>query len=389
LEGRGAGGDVSRCLQAGAAREFRRESWRRPIASNPTEMPPTSDDPLNERAQQLLKLLVEHYIRDGQPVGSRTLSRDLGLNLSAATIRNVMADLEELGFVSSPHTSAGRVPTDKGYRFFVDTLLRFEPLESEKIAAIQMRLGELSNDPKALVAAASQMLSSVTRLAGVVTLPRQSHAALSQIEFVPLSDNRVLAILVVNDREVQNRILQLDRYYGADELRRASNYLTHEFRGKELSTVREHLLGQLKETRENLNQVMLDAIRLAQQVVNAPTAGGRMEYVIAGETNLMGFAELSNVEKLRRLFEAFTQQRDILHLLDQSLRAEGVQIFIGQESGYTILDDCSIVTAPYTLDQEVVGVLGVIGPTRMAYERVIPIVDVTAKLLGSALNSRA
>jgi heat-inducible transcriptional repressor len=350
---------------------------------------PTSDDPLNERAQQLLKLLVEHYIRDGQPVGSRTLSRDLGLNLSAATIRNVMADLEEMGFVASPHTSAGRIPTDKGYRFFVDTLLKFQPLEHEKIAAIQLRLGEHSDDPKALVAAASQLLSSVTKLAGVVTLPRPSHAALTQIEFVPLSDNRVLAILVVNDREVQNRILQLDRHYAADELRRASNYLTQEFRGKELSAVREHLLAQLKETRETLNQVMLDAIRLAQQVVNPPPAGGRMEYVIAGETNLMGFAELSNVEKLRRLFEAFTQQRDLLHLLDQSLRAEGVQIFIGQESGYTILDDCSIVTAPYTLDQEVVGVLGVIGPTRMAYERVIPIVDITAKLLGSALNLRA
>jgi heat-inducible transcriptional repressor len=349
----------------------------------------TTDDPLNERAQQLLKLLVEHYIRDGQPVGSRTLSRDLGMHLSAATIRNVMADLEELGFVSSPHTSAGRVPTNKGYRFFVDTLLKFQPLEHEKVAVIQSRLGELADDPKALVAAASQLLSSVTMLAGVVTLPRQTHAALSQIEFVPLSDNRVLAILVVNGREVQNRILQLERYYSPDELRRASNYLNQEFGGKELSAVREHLVTQLKETREHLNQMMLDAIRLAQQVVNAPVTGGRMEYVMAGETNLMGFAELSNVEKLRRLFDAFTQQRDILHLLDQSLRAEGVQIFIGQESGYTILDDCSIVTAPYTQDQEVVGVLGVIGPTRMAYERVIPIVDVTAKLLGSALKSRA
>jgi heat-inducible transcriptional repressor len=348
----------------------------------------TTDDPLNERAQQLLKLLVEHYIRDGQPVGSRTLSRDLGLNLSAATIRNVMADLEELGFVTSPHTSAGRVPTDKGYRFFVDTLLKFQPLEHDKIAAIQTRFGEHPNDPKALVAAASQLLSSVTRMAGVVTLPRQSHAALSQIEFVPLSDNRVLAILVVNGREVQNRILQLERYYGAEELRRASNYLNQEFGGKELSAVRDHLVGQLKQTREHLNQLMLDAIRLAQQVVGLPPPGGRMQYVMAGETNLMEFAELSNVEKLRRLFEAFTQQRDILHLLDQSLTAEGVQIFIGQESGYTILDDCSIVTAPYTLDQEVVGVLGVIGPTRMAYERVIPIVDITAKLLGSALNSR-
>lgn len=349
----------------------------------------TIDDLLNDRAQHLLKRLVEHYIREGQPVGSRTLSRDLGLNLSAATIRNVMADLEGLGFIASPHTSAGRVPTDKGYRFFVDTLLRYEPLESAKIAEIQARLGEHLDNPKALAAVASKLLSSVTRLAGVVTLPRQSHAALSQIEFMPLSDNRVLAILVVNGREVQNRILQLERRFSAEELRRASNYLNQEFGGKELSAVREHLVSQLKETRENLNQMMMDAIRLAQQVVDMPAAGGQMEYVMAGETNLMEFAELSNVDKLRRLFEAFTQQRDILHLLDHSLKAEGVQIFIGQESGHTILDDCSIVTAPYMLDQEVVGVLGVIGPTRMAYERVIPIVDITAKLLGSALNLRS
>jgi heat-inducible transcriptional repressor len=348
-----------------------------------------SDDPLSERAQQLLKLLVEHYIRDGQPVGSRTLSRDVGMRLSAATIRNVMSDLEELGFVTSPHTSAGRIPTDKGYRFFVDTLLKYEPLEDGKVIEIQHLLGQHAEDPKALVAVASKMLSSVTRMAGVVTLPRQSHSALTQIEFVPLSGSRALAILIVNGREVQNRILQLERPYTTDELRRASNYLNHEFGGKELSQVREHLVAQLQETRESLNQLMLDAVRMAQQVVAPPRDNARMEYVIAGETNLMEFAELSNVDKLRRLFEAFTQQRDILNLLDHSLRAEGVQIFIGQESGYTILDDCSVVTAPYTLDREVVGVLGVIGPTRMAYERVIPIVDISAKLLSAALNSRS
>src|SRR5262245_10361638 len=214
------------------------------------------DEHLGERAQHLLRALIESYIRDGQPVGSRALSRESGLQLSAATIRNVMADLEELGFVHSPHTSAGRVPTDKGYRFFVDTLLKFQPLEDARVAEIQTKLGEHANDPKAIVSAASKLLSSVTRLAGVVTLPRQSHAALSQIEFMPLSDNRVLAIMVVNQREVQNRILQLDRYYSADELRRASNYLTQEFRGKELSQVRDHLLSQLKETREHLNQLM-------------------------------------------------------------------------------------------------------------------------------------
>lgn len=352
-------------------------------------MPDPTEDALSERAQQLLKVLVEQYIRDGQPVGSRILSRDSGLNLSSATIRNVMADLEEFGFVTSPHTSAGRIPTGKGYRLFVDTLLKIKPLQDAEVMAIQQSLGRHSDDPKSLVAAASQMLSSVTRLAGVVTVPRPSHASLSQIEFLPLSDNRVLAIIVVNGREVQNRILQMDRQYSSEELRRASNFLNQEFGGKDMLAIREHLVSQLKQTHEHLNQVMLDAIRLAQQAV-APAAGsGRAEYVIAGETNLMEFSELSNMEKLRRLFEAFTQQRDILHLLDQSLRAEGVQIFIGQESGYTILDDCSVVTAPYTLGNEVVGVLGVIGPTRMAYERIIPIVDITAKLLGSALNSKA
>jgi heat-inducible transcriptional repressor len=299
-----------------------------------------------------------------------------------------MADLEDLGFVASPHTSAGRIPTDKGYRFFVDTLLKLRPLEETAVAEIQRGLGQVTDDPKALVAAASKMLSSVTQLAGLVTLPRTSHSALTRIEFLPLSDNRALAVLVVNGREVQNRILQLNRYFSPDELKRASNYLNQHVAGHELSQVRELLLAQLQETREHLNSAMLDAIQLAQQAMGDNTPG-RVEYVIAGETNLMGFAELSNVEKLKRLFEAFNQQRDILHLLDQSLRAEGVQIFIGQESGYTILDDCSVVTAPYTIEKEIVGVLGVIGPTRMAYERVIPIVDITAKLLGSALNSRS
>jgi heat-inducible transcriptional repressor len=348
------------------------------------------EDAFNERAQYLLRVLVESYIREGQPVGSRTLSRDSGLNLSAATVRNVMADLEEYGFVTSPHTSAGRVPTDKGYRFFVDTLLRRRTAGAvdEVFDELKRRLvDEPDRDPKAIVSVASQVLSSLTHLAGVVTVPRQPHPSLSQIEFLPLSDNRVLAVMVVDGRDVQNRIVQLDRYYAADELRRAANFLNQQFAGKELRQVREDLVGELAQASEQLNQLMRDAILVARQMVGegAPEAP---EYVIAGETNLMEFAELSNVEKLRRLFEAFTAKRDILHLLDLSLRAEGVQIFIGQESGYHILDDCSLVTAPYMLGNETVGVLGVIGPTRMAYERVIPIVDVTARLLGSALNSR-
>jgi heat-inducible transcriptional repressor len=343
---------------------------------------------LGERARELLRTLVESYIRDGQPVGSRTLSRESGLTLSAATVRNVMADLEDLGFVASPHTSAGRVPTDKGYRFFVDTLLRRRQPEASEVLELQRQLGPMAHDTKALVARASQVLSSVTRMAGVVTVPRQAHPALTQIEFVGLSDNRVLAILVVNGREVQNRVLQLDRYFSPDELRRAANFLNEQFAGRELDEVRARLLRQLQETREQMNQLMLDAICLAQRVFDGEPQAAAADVFFAGETNLMGFAELSNVDKLRRLFEAFNEKRDILHLLDQSLRADGVQIFIGQESGYNVLDDCSVVAAPYSLDQEVVGVIGVIGPTRMAYERVIPIVDITARLLGSALNSR-
>ena len=349
------------------------------------------DDPLTERAQHLLRVLVESYIREGQPVGSRNLSRDSGLNLSAATVRNVMADLEEYGFVASPHTSAGRVPTDKGYRFFVDTLLRQRqrPDDAHMLNELNQRLEqEADRDPKALVAVASQMLSSLTHLAGVVTIPRQPHQSLSQIEFLPLSESRVLAVMVINGRDVQNRIVHLERYYSAEELRRAANFLNQQFGGKELDQIRLDIVEELTQAGETLNQLMRDAIRVAQQAVGESNQQGEPEYVIAGETNLMEFAELSNVEKLRRLFDAFTSKRDILHLLDQSLGAEGVQIFIGQESGYQILDNCSLVTAPYALDNETVGVLGVIGPTRMAYDRVIPIVDVTARLLGSALNSR-
>ena len=345
------------------------------------------DEHLGERAQQLLRTLIESYIRDGQPVGSRALSRESGLQLSAATIRNVMADLEELGFVASPHTSAGRVPTDKGYRFFVDTLLQLRPLDDAATAEMRRQFEASRDSSTELIATVSQLLSSATQLAGVVTLPRPRQAALTQIEFVGLSENRVLVVLVFNDREVQNRIIQLERHYSADELKRASNYLNEQIRGRSVGEVRQELLRQLSEARAHMNQIMLDAISVAQQVFEAGSEE-KLEYVIKGETNLMGVAELTNVEKLRRLFEAFNEKRDFLHLLDHSLRAEGVQIFIGHESGYRILDDCSVVTAPYADGEAVVGVLGVIGPTRMAYERVIPIVDMTAKLLGAALNSR-
>lgn len=353
-----------------------------------TEQARGVEEPPNDRALMLLRTLIECYIREGEPVGSRTLSRESGLTLSAATIRNVMADLEEHGFVSSPHTSAGRIPTDKGYRLFVNTMLRYQPPGMAEIAELRRKLQSRAGDPKALVTAASQLVSGLTHLAGVVTVPRETHASLSQIEFVGLSGNRVLAILVVNGREVQNRVLQLDRHFSADELRRAAAYLNDQFRGQELAGVRSQLVTQLQETREQMNRLMMDAITLAQRAFAINPGEGEADMVIAGETNLMGLAELSNVDRLRRLFEAFNEKRDILHLLDQSLHGEGVQIFIGHESGYTILDDCSVVAAPYSQDDRVVGVLGVIGPTRMAYERVIPLVDIAARMLSSALNLR-
>jgi heat-inducible transcriptional repressor len=344
------------------------------------------EESLSERAQLLLKALIESYIRDGQPVGSRALSRDSGLSLSSATIRNVMADLEDLGFVASPHTSAGRIPTDKGYRLFVDSLLKLKPLQHEEVEEIERRLREASNG-RALLQTVSQMLSSVSHMAGLVTLPNPHYVALSQIEFIGLSENRALAIMVMNNGEVQNRVVQLDRRYSGEELRRAANYLNEAFAGRSLPDVRAVLVRQLQETREHMDQLMQDAIQVAQKVFDAKP-DEQVEYVIAGETNLMGFAELGNVDRLRRLFEAFNEKHDILRLLDSCLRAQGIQIFIGQESGYQILDDVTLVAAPYLIDNQVVGVLGIIGPTRMAYERVIPIVDVTAKLLGSALNAR-
>jgi heat-inducible transcriptional repressor len=348
---------------------------------------PRDESHLSERAQQLLKVLIESYIRDGQPVGSRSLSRDSGMSLSSATIRNVMADLETYGFVSSPHTSAGRVPTPKGYRFFIDTLLQVQPLE--RAAADQMRDHlQAAEDTRALVSMASQMLSNVTQMAGMVSLQAPKAASLTHIEFLPLSEQRVLAILVFDDREVQNRVVHLERNIAPEDLRRAAAVLNEQFLGHTLEEVRQDLINQLSAMRESLNQGMVDTISVAQQLFVGGPRRLERELVIAGETKLMGFAELSSVEKLRRLFEAFDEKRAILQLLDLSLHGQGVQIFIGRESGYQILDDCSVVTAPYSSDTGAVGVIGVIGPTRMAYERVIPVVDLTAKLLGAALNSR-
>lgn len=343
-----------------------------------------SETVVNERAQHFLKALIERYIREGQPVGSRTLAKDTGLDLSPATIRNVMADLEDLGLVSSPHTSAGRIPTITGYRMFIDSLLTIQNLNKQEVEKIRKELMVGGVESSDVLKSASKLLSGVTHMAGVVTLTRRDRPTFRQIEFLPLSDRRVLAILVTEDGEVHNRILHTHRDFTRAELDQAANFLNKSFAGFEMEVVRQRVLQQLNDAREHFDQIMTQALTMADEMVNASES--KEDCVIAGQTNLMEFAELSGLEQLRKLFDAFTEKREILHLLDQFLDADGVQIFIGEESGYQLLNGCSVVTAPYQVNEEVVGVLGVIGPTRMNYERVIPVVDVTAKILGAVLK---
>ncbi|MEI6413660.1 MAG: heat-inducible transcriptional repressor HrcA [Pseudomonadota bacterium] len=344
-----------------------------------------TDQRLDDRAQHFLKALIERYIRDGQPVGSRTLAKDTGMDLSPATIRNVMSDLEEMGLVVSPHTSAGRVPTVSGYRFFIDFLLPVKPLSEEVEAKIRAEF-TLSMDPRSLLASASRMLSGISRMAGVVMLPRRGRLRFRQIEFLSLSSQRILAILITCEGEVHNRIIDTTHGFGAAELERAGHYLTGLFHDLSMQAVRHQVVGEMREMRNHMDQLMSQALEMAAQVIEV--AEEQQDCLIVGQTNLMAFSDLANVSRLRQLFEAFTEKQQILHLLDQCIQAQGVQIFIGEESGYQLLDDCSLVTAPYRVDEEVIGVLGVIGPRRMSYERVIPLVDVTARLLGSALKQR-
>ncbi|CAG0997231.1 Heat-inducible transcription repressor HrcA [Anaerolineae bacterium] len=335
---------------------------------------------LNERSLQLLKKLVERYIEDGQPVGSKVLAQDS--NLSSATIRNVMADLEQQGFIHSPHTSAGRVPTICGYRLFVDNLLTVSDLDS--VALSRLHQGLSTEDSSDVISTASRLLAELTQMAGVVTLPRRDLVCLSHIEFLPLSHNRVLVIFVTNEQEVHNKIIHTRKVFSASELQNAANYLNAVYCGRSLAAIRDGVLKELHDDRERVNQQMLDAIRMAELAFN----DAKEDYVLAGETNLMDFSELSDKEHLKTLFEAFNQKQGVLHLLDHCMKTEGVQIFIGKESGYQAFDHCSLVTSSYSISNEVVGVLGVIGPTRMAYQKIIPFVDVTAKLLSLALNSK-
>ena len=340
---------------------------------------------LNDRSQQLLKTLVERYIHDGQPVGSRVLSKDSDLNLSPATIRNVMADLEDLGLIHSPHTSAGRVPTVSGYRFFVDTLLSVKPLLEQELDLLNAGLSDQADED--VIGMASKLLSETTHMAGVVTLPRQELVCLRHIEFLPLSNTRVLVIFVTNEHEVHNRIIHTAKKFSAAELQQAANYLTSLYTGQSLAAVREAVVKEMQADQQRVNQNMHDAVSMAQLAFGNDAK--KDDYILSGETNLMGFSELSDMDRLKGLFDAFSQKRGIIHLLDKCLEADGVQIYIGEESGYQAFDHCSLVTSAYSVNDEVVGVLGVIGPTRMAYEKIIPYVDVTAKLLGAALDTRS
>lgn len=340
---------------------------------------------LSPRAETLLKSLVERYIADGAPVGSRTLAKHAGLDVSPATVRNVMADLEELGLVCSPHTSAGRVPTQLGYRVFVDTLLKVRPLDMNSLRKLEGELAHIE-DPQQLITTASDLLSQITQYAAVVLMvPRTGEKLnLRQIEFVNLSGNRVLVILVTQDGQVQNRVVHTERPFSEAELAQAANYFNETYAGLSLGEVKKALLDEMQRDSETMQQTMRVAMQMAQKMLSESNQDD--DLVIRGESNLMEIPDLGDVQKLRKLFDAFDTKRGLLHLLDQSMRNPGVKIFIGSESGYEPFEDCSVVTASYRQDDEIVGTLGVVGPTRMPYEHVIPIVDVTARLVSGALS---
>jgi heat-inducible transcriptional repressor len=341
----------------------------------------------NNRAQYLLKVLIQKYISDGSPIGSRTLLEDSGLDLSPATIRHVMSDLEDHGLIRAPHTSSGRIPTARGYRMFVDTLVRYQKPDTDYIDEIQSELRADNYDTGQLIDKVSNTLSRITSLAGIVKVPKGDNVLLKRIEFLPLSENRILTILVLNNDEVQNRILDTKEKHSASELQKASNFINENFANQSLDSIRMKLLSDMDETRLSMNKEMQDIISTASKAMEVADEN-EDEFIVAGERNLMDFAELSNVEKLKQLFDAFSSKRMMIDLLDRSISADGVQIFIGSESGFSMLDDCSVVAAPYKLSKNQVGVLGVIGPKRMAYDRVVPIVDLTAKMLGSIIEDR-
>jgi heat-inducible transcriptional repressor len=348
--------------------------------------PFTDERPLDQRSRHLLRTLIGRYIRDGEPVGSQTLARHAGLDVSPATIRNILADLEDAGLLSSPHTSAGRIPTAQGYRVFVDSLLQLRPLPDGELARLRQEL-PAGSGTQSLLGNASELLSAMSHFVGVVSVPRREQFAFRHIDFVPLDAQRVLAILVFADNDVQNRIIQTRRAYDAGELERVANYLNHHFAGRPLSQIRAALVRELKAARSEMDVLLSHTVELAEQAL----VGGGEDMLLAGQTRLMGVQDLSDLDRLRELFEAFARKREILQLLERTLRAPGVRIFIGEETGLAPLEGMSLVTAPYraggTAEGQVLGVLGVIGPSRMAYERVIPVVQAAADVLGAALDA--
>lgn len=342
------------------------------------------EEMLNERASVLLKLLVEHYIDSGTPVASKQLALASELKISSATVRNVMADLEAHGLVVSPHTSAGKVPTPKGLRVFVDSLIHVRPMEGAALSSLRESLSpELTS--RELVSTASNLLSGITQLAGLVTLPRPEIVTLRQVEFLPLSNQRILVILVVNEKEVENRIIRVHRQFEEHELQQAANFINRHFAGHSLRGLRSEVLSSMEADRARMDALMAEMLSVAAGAFDGPEEADG-DYVVAGEQNLLNFVSGEDMRVVREVFDAFGRKRDILHLLDRCLEADGVQLFIGEESGYAPFGDYSVVTSPYEVDGQLAGVLGVIGPTRMAYERVIPIVDATARLLGAAMQ---
>jgi len=342
----------------------------------------TSHLNLDQRTQHLLRLLIERYIDGGQPVSSKRLTQESGLDLSAATVRNIMADLENMGLIASPHTSAGRIPTPQGYRLFVDNLLVVKPLETEAVSHLTHRLHE-NQRPQELLNAAAELLSELTHSAGMVQLPRSHNPTLQHIEFVRLSEHRVLLILVTTEGDVQNRLLTLPTDYQHERLQEASRLIKERYAGCTFDTIREHLHVELCSLKEDLVALLSTAIDTSWQELNTTTES----LVVSGERRLLDADDLStNVHALRRLFNALEERTEFLRLMHLSQNAQGVQIYIGGESSALPVDTCSLITASYTAHGQVMGTLGVIGPTRMAYERVIPIVDTTARLLSNALS---
>lgn len=338
---------------------------------------------LNERAALLLKKLVYSYIADGQPVGSKKLSDDADLKVSSATIRNVMSGLEKKGLIVAPHTSAGRIPTEQGYRLFVDSMLETEPLSKSLLNRLRKELDPDQNTDE-LINHASQLVSELTHMAGIISVPKTSHATLRHIEFLPLSDQRILAIMVINEREVQNRVLHMQRSYSTTELLEASNFLNRSFSGKDIFDVRDNLIRGMQETRKDIDAIMRTAIEVADATFSE-SLKTREEYLVQGEANLVRYGSAADTAQLTQLLEVFDHKREMLGLLDRCIQADGVKVFIGNEAGFKGLGDCSVVTAPYTVKGRPLGVLGVIGPARINYNKVIPVVDITARLLGEAL----